>query len=120
MPNLLRVIREAFPPEWLFTPPIKARVRPDGWPSLAEMRQHGARVVLVSRWGYGADAAQLMFSRYASPRSSHSVPAPPPPRQHVTRSRTCFLIPCRQGRRHGLCGSLGCVDVVAAGDLRGC
>lgn len=65
VPNLLSVIRDAFPAEWLFTPPMKARLSPDGWPSIAQMQEHGARLVLINRLDYGPEARKLMFPRCA-------------------------------------------------------
>jgi len=63
--NLIETIQQAFPSDWLFTPALKAHVSPDQWPSIAEMRSHGARVLLINRRDFGAAANALMFRKCA-------------------------------------------------------
>eukprot|EP00892_Ulva_mutabilis_P001819 jgi/Ulvmu1/11638/UM008_0042.1 len=61
--NLLQLIRDAFPRGWLYTPVDKKRAGAHTWPSIAEIRASGARLVLVNRRDYGAAADELIFRK---------------------------------------------------------
>jgi hypothetical protein len=59
--TLVHEIRAAFPEEWIFTPTWKDRASPGVWPSIAQLRDLGARLFFVSRRNYGTDGEGIIF-----------------------------------------------------------
>lgn len=55
----------AFPQSWILTPPEKAALSPGAWPSIAQLRAMGKRLMLISRRDYGPVMHSHIFRRYA-------------------------------------------------------
>ena len=63
LPKLLIETRAAFPGGMLYTPRDHGARNASDWPSMAELVANGKRVMVVSGADYGADAADVLFTR---------------------------------------------------------
>ena len=63
LPKLLIETRAAFPGGMLYTPRDHGGRNASDWPSMAELVANGKRVMVVSGADYGADAADVLFTR---------------------------------------------------------
>ena len=63
LPKLLIEVRQAFPGSVLYTPKDHAARNASDWPSMAELVAAGRRAMVVSGANYGADAANILFTR---------------------------------------------------------
>ena len=63
LPKLLIEVRQAFPGSMLYTPKDHAARNASDWPSMAELVAEGRKAMVVSGADYGADAADILFTR---------------------------------------------------------